>query len=206
MFWWGKAFPLGCGLQTSATPSSAGVSPATPPGATFHSFDFHIPLSDFTMTKLEQAFLDDAPYAPEAMFFDEVKEINIEASRVAVAMTVTEHLPLVSLQRAHPKKHPQHLNGGLMIHLTGMLGLFHAYYVFGLRHAEGWIGYGAKIHSARFLALAPPGQRLELVCQGTRSRKSNDSILGRYEFKFFYGDTMVYEGDQTAMWMKTPAS
>ena len=41
-------------------------------------------------------------------------------------------------------------------HMTGMIGFVHAYYVLGLRHADGWIGYGAKIHSARFRALAPP--------------------------------------------------
>jgi len=30
-----------------------------------------------------------------------------------------------------------------MVHVTGMLGFAHAYFVLGLRHADGWIGPSA---------------------------------------------------------------
>jgi hypothetical protein len=89
-----------------------------------------------------------------------------------------------------------------MLHMTGMLGFLHAWYVYGLRHADGWIGYGAKIHEARFLALATPGAPLILAGWTTRARRGDLSIVARYRFEFTQGDTLVYEGDQTAMWTR----
>ncbi|MBL8938063.1 MAG: hypothetical protein JNM69_26100 [Archangium sp.] len=86
--------------------------------------------------------------------------------------------------------------------MTGMIGFVHAYYVLGLRHAEGWIGYGAKIHEARFLALAKPGTPVVLKGWATRSRRMNDNIMVRYQFEFRQGDTVIYTGDQTAMCAK----
>jgi hypothetical protein len=83
-----------------------------------------------------------------------------------------------------------------------VLGLVHAYYVLGLRHADGWIGYGARIHQARFLALAKPSEPLTLRGWTTRLRKSPDNIVARYQFEFLQGTTAVYEGDQTAVWTK----
>jgi hypothetical protein len=32
------------------------------------------------------------------------------------------------------------VSGGLILHLTGIAGIAHAYYVLGLRHRDGWIG------------------------------------------------------------------
>jgi 3-hydroxymyristoyl/3-hydroxydecanoyl-(acyl carrier protein) dehydratase len=151
---------------------------------------------------LEQAFIDDCPYGPDALRMDRVLEIDRERSRVVASMPVHDELPLTRSQRVHPVRHPRHVNGGLMLHMTGMLGFLHAWYVFGLRHADGWVGYGAKIHEARFLALARPGTPLLLEGWTTRVRRGDTSIVARYRFKFTQGDNLVYEGDQTAMWMK----
>lgn len=152
--------------------------------------------------KLEQAFIDDCPYGPDALLIDEVVEVDVPGSRVVALMPVHDELPLTREQRVHPVRHPRHVNGGLMLHMTGMLGFLHAYYVFGLRHADGWIGYGAKIHGARFLALATPGEPLLLKGWTTRCRKSANNIVARYSFEFRQRDKLVYEGDQTAMWMR----
>ncbi len=152
---------------------------------------------------LDPAFVADCPYGPEALLFDEIVEADAEKSRVVCTMPVTDALPLTEYQRVHPVRHPRHVNGGLMLHLTGMLGFVHAYYVFGLRHADGWIGYGAKIHGARFHHLAVPGDlKLKLEGHTTLVRKSAKRILARYQFHFRQGDKLVYEGDQTAMWLK----
>jgi len=151
---------------------------------------------------LDPAFVADCPYGPEALFFDELLEVDVEKSLVVARMPVHEALPLTSAQRVHPQKHPRHVNGGLMVHMTGMLGFAHAYYVLGLRHAEGWIGYGAKIASARFSNLATLGEPLVLRCWSTRARRSPANILARYSFEFRQGDKLVYESDQTAMWLK----
>ena len=70
-------------------------------------------------------------------------------------------------QRVHPLRHPRHVSGALLIHMTGMMGFAHAYYVLGLRHAEGWVGYGVRIDKARFVSLAQTGVPLNLECRGT---------------------------------------
>ena len=151
---------------------------------------------------LDPAFVADCPYGPDALFLDEILEVNRETGRVVARMPSHEELPLTRSQRVHPVKHPRHVNGGLMVHMTGMLGFVHAYYVLDLRHADGWIGYGAKIHEARFVALAKPGTPLTLMAEAVRTRRMNDNILARYRFQFHQGETLVYESEQSAMWVK----
>ena len=151
---------------------------------------------------LEPAFVEDCPYGPGGLLIDEILSIDAEKGEVVCQMPMHAELPLTREQRVHPVRHPRHLSGGLMVHMTGMIGFVHAYYVLGLRHAEGWIGYGAKIHEARFLALAKPGTPVVLKGWTTRSRRMNDNIMVRYQFEFRQGETVIYTGDQTAMWAK----
>lgn len=151
---------------------------------------------------LDPAFVADCPYGPEALFIDEILSVDAAKSEVLCRMPVHDELPLTRSQRVHPVRHPRHVNGGLMLHMTGMLGFVHAYYVLGLRHAEGWIGYGAKIHGARFANLATPGEPMLLRGWTTRVRRGREQILARYAFDFRQGEKVVYEGDQTAMWLR----
>ena len=151
---------------------------------------------------LDPDFVADCPYTPEGLLLEEIVSIDRERSEVVARMPVHEELPLTRAQRVHPVRHPRHLSGGLMVHMTGMMGFVHAYYVLGLRHAEGWIGYGAKIHSARFSSLATPGTPLSLRAWTTRVKRWQKQILARYNFEFRQGETVVYEGDQTAVWLK----
>ena len=76
-------------------------------------------------------------------------------------MPTHERLPFTALQRAHPERHPRHVSGAVMVHVTAMLGFAHAYFLLGLRHAEGWIGYGTHIESARYGRLATIGPPLQ---------------------------------------------
>ena len=151
---------------------------------------------------LDPAFVEDCPYAPEALLLEEILEIDRVSGKVVAQMPVHADLPITRHQKVHPVKHPRHMSGGLMVHMTGMMGFVHAYYVLDLRHADGWIGYGAKIHEARFTALATPGTPLKLTAVPIRTRRMKDSIMARYRFEFHQGETLVYEGEQTAMWMK----
>ncbi len=154
------------------------------------------------MPPIDQEFIDDCPYGPDAMLLDEVLEIDAAQSLIRVRMPTHDALPITAAQRAHPVRHPRHVSGGLMVHMTGIAGFAHVFYLLGLRHRDGWIGYGARIHSARFRALAVPGDPLHLECKATRLRKGEERALGRYEFRFTQNGKLVYEGDQTAMWMK----
>jgi hypothetical protein len=151
---------------------------------------------------LDPAFVADSPYGPGGLLIDEILEVDAPGDRVVARMPTFDDLPLTREQRAHPVRHPRHVSGGLMVHMTGMIAYVHAYYVLGLRHADGWIGYGGKIHSARFKALAPPGEPLVLECKAKLVRKGETNVFGRYEFVFTQKDVVIYEGDQSAMWMK----
>lgn len=151
---------------------------------------------------LDPQFVADCPYGPAGLLIDEILEIRADESFVAVRMPTHEELPLTREQRAHPVRHPRHVSGGLMVHMTGMVAFVHAYYVLGLRHADGWIGYGARISSARFHALAPPGEPMRLECRATLVRKTPKTALARYGFRFLQGDKLIYEGDQTALFTR----
>lgn len=151
---------------------------------------------------LDPDFIADCAYGPGGILLDEILQVDPANQRVVASMSTHADLPLTREQRAHPVFHPRHVSGGLMVHMTGMIATVHAYYVLGLRHREGWVGYGAKINSARFKALAPPGQPLVLECVAKQLRQTPKSVLARYDFVFKQGDTLIYEGDQTALWTK----
>ncbi len=151
---------------------------------------------------LDPALVADCPYGPGGLLIDEVVEVDRPGGRVVCRWPTSPELPLTREQRAHPVRHPRHVSGGLMVHMTGMAGYTHAYYVFDLRHADGWIGYGGAIHRARFKALAPPGDPILIECRHTQLRRSPTRILARYELRFTQNGTLVYEGDQTALWMR----
>lgn len=151
---------------------------------------------------LDPDFVADCPYAPGALLIDDVLEIDRERSLVRCNMPTHDDLPITRDQRVHPLKHPRHVSGGLMVHMTGVVGLVHAYHVLDLRHRDGWIGYGVRIHSAKFAALAPPGDPLVLEGRMTQGRRGSKRILARYELVFTQRGKTVYQGEQSAMWIR----
>ena len=90
--------------------------------------------------------------------------------------------------------------------MTGMVGFVHSYYVLGLRHSAGWIGYGGRIYSGKFLALAPPGEPLLLECTATQVRRLPKSVFARYQLTFTQAGKTIYTGDQSAMWVRPDAA
>jgi hypothetical protein len=152
---------------------------------------------------LDPDFAADSPYGPGGLLLDAILEVDRSAQRLVGQMPTSDDLPLTCEQRAHPQHHPRHVSGGLMVHMTGMIGFAHAYYILDLRHSDGWIGYGGKIYAARFHALAPPGTPLQLEVRATEVRSRGHQIFARYLFRFTQGDTLVYTGDQAALWINT---
>lgn len=159
------------------------------------------PLMADAPVPFDPSFLADLPYDPEVLLFDALLEINRDESRVVCRMPTVESLPFTRSQRAHPKRHPRHVAGAVLIHATGMLGCIHAYHVMGLRHGEGWIGYGTHIHSAAFRKLVPPGEPIVATCTAMKIRSGRTRHVVRYGFRFEHEGEVCYEGDQTAMWM-----
>jgi hypothetical protein len=151
---------------------------------------------------LDPDFVADCPYAPEAILFDQIMDVDRAAGRLVARMPTHDRLPLTELQRAHPVRHPLHVSGAVMVHLTGMLGFAHAYYLLGLRHADGWIGYGTHIQSARYGRLATIGPPLVLDCRATQVRRIRGSIYVRYAFRFEQEGDVVYESEQGAVWRR----
>lgn len=151
---------------------------------------------------LDPEFVADCLYLPDGLLIDELLEVDREASRIRVRMPTHDALPITRSQRVHPTLHPRHVSGGLMVHMTGVAAFVHFYYVLGLRHSDGWTGYGVRIHEARFKNLAVPPEPLVLECTALRTRRIKDTINARYRFVFTQNDKLVYEGEQTALWQK----
>ncbi len=156
-----------------------------------------------TPCDFDESFLADLPYDPEVLFFDRLLAIDAEKSMVRCRMPTDRPLPLTTSQRAHPVRHPSHVAGAVMVHATGMLGFVHAYYLLGLRHAEGWVGYGTHIHRVVFRKLVPPGAPIDATCVATRARHGKKRHVMRYSFEFRHEGDLCYEGDQSAVWMLT---
>lgn len=146
-------------------------------------------------------FLADLPYDPEVLFFDQLLELDLEKSLIRCSMPTPEDLPLTRSQRAHPVRHPRHVAGAVMVHATGMLGFVHAYHVLGLRHRDGWIGYGTHIYKVAFRKLVPPGTPIEATCQATRTRLGKKRHVVRYRFELRHEGAVCYESEQAAVWM-----
>jgi hypothetical protein len=155
---------------------------------------------------LDPAFVADCPYGPEALLIDDIVAIDRDTSTVVARVPTHDDLPLTRDQRAHVERHPRHVNGGLMIHMTGMIGFAHAYYVLGLRHADGWIGYGTHVHDGRFKKLGKIGPPMLLRCHAKSVRKIGASIFARYDLEFTQDGEVVYVGDQSAIWTRVAAS
>jgi 3-hydroxymyristoyl/3-hydroxydecanoyl-(acyl carrier protein) dehydratase len=155
-----------------------------------------------TPCAFDEDFLADLPYDPDVLMFDRLLEVDRERSLVRCRMVTELPLPLTSAQRVHPVRHPQHLAGGLIIHATGSLGFVHAYYVLGLRHRDGWIGYGTHIHKASFRRLIAPGEQVEGICQATRFGMDGDRRFIRYRLELRSQGKRCYRGDHSGLWMR----
>jgi hypothetical protein len=148
-----------------------------------------------------QAFLDDCPYDPEVLFVDRLLELDREKSLVRCSWPTDEGMLLTRSQRAHETRHPRHVAGALMVHVTGMLGFVHAYHVLGLRHADGWVGYGTHLHHAVFRKLVPPGERIDCECRALRTRLGKERHFVRYAFLLHHQGDLCYESEQSAVWL-----
>jgi hypothetical protein len=89
-----------------------------------------------------------------------------------------------------------------MVHLTGMLGYAHAYFVLDLRQADGWIGFGTNIEEARFGRLVAIGPPLHAECRATRVRHLRENLHIKYAFRFEQEGVVVYESRQAAVWRR----
>lgn len=151
---------------------------------------------------LDPEFIADCPYAPEGVFIDEMLSCDREASRVVCRMPTHAALPITNTQRQHEVRHPAHVAGGLLLHVTGIVGFAHGYYCLDLRHADGWVGYGVKADNLRFKELARIGEPIEIACQATRVRRGARRIVAIYDMSMTQGGIDVYSATQTAMFLK----
>jgi len=151
---------------------------------------------------LDPEVLADCPYGPGGVLVDEVLEVDVEGRRLSARMPVSAELPLTSAQRVHPQLHPPHVAAGLMVHVTGILGYLHLYYIEGLRHRDGWSGFGVRIHGARFTRVAhlDAPLHLEVECRGVR--RMGDKMFSRYAYRFSQDGLPFYQSEQSAVWTR----
>jgi hypothetical protein len=156
----------------------------------------------YTRFVLDPGFVADCPYAPEAILLDEILQVDREASLIVASMPTREDLPLTVYQKVHPERHPLHVAAGVMVHLTGMLGFAHAYYVLDLRQDDGWVGFGTNIQEARFGRLVAIGPPLRAECRATRVRRLKENLYVAYAFRFEQEGVIVYQSRQAAVWRR----
>lgn len=149
---------------------------------------------------LDPAFVEDSPYDPDGLMIDEILQVVEAEHRIVARVPVSPHMPLTRHQRVHPVRHPIHVAAGVMVHLTGIMGFVHAYHFHGLRHREGWSGYGVRIHGARFLNVAHVDAPLHLSAREISCRKVGHRIFSRYAFEFTQDGRAVYDSEQSALW------
>ena len=140
------------------------------------------------------------------LLFDELLEADAERKVVVCQMPTDRPLPFTVWQRAHPVRHPRHVAGATLVHASGMLGFVHSYFLHGLRHAEGWIGYGTHLYHVTFRKLVPPGSPIIAACREVRARRGETRHFVRYAFEFRHEGEICYEGEQSAVWMKVDES
>ena len=149
---------------------------------------------------LDPELVRDSLYDESGLYFDEVLAIDRERSAIRLRMPTHADLPLTRSQRVDPVRHPRHVSGGLMVHMSAMVGYVHAYYCLDLRTADGWVGYGAIINKARYPHLARVGEPLELEGRALQIKRGAARLVVRYAFLFEQSGVPVYQGDQTAVW------
>ena len=148
-----------------------------------------------------QEFLDTFMYEPEAFLVDEVTNLDYARREIEAIMDTRRELPFARHQRTDAN-HPPHMAVGELLMATGSIGSLHAWFFHGCRWNEGWTGFGNRIHRADFKAFAKIGPPLEMLSRETRTRAGGRRLVIRYEFEFRQGDTLVYYGDQSAMFFK----
>lgn len=149
-----------------------------------------------------QRFLASYLYTEEAFLIDEVVCADKDALTMEAVMDTTRYLPLARLQRADPEVHPAHVSGAEMIMLTANLGTLHGWFFHGLRWDEGWAGFGNRIHRADFRTLARLGPPMRLESRETKTRVGPKRVVSRYEFRFWQEENLVYQSDQTAIFVR----
>ncbi len=148
-----------------------------------------------------QRFLDTWLYDPEAFLVDEIVRLDREAGVIEARLDTRRTLPYARLQR-ESARHPGHVAAGDLLMATGSLGFLHAWFFHGCRWAEGWSGFGNRIHRADFKRLARLGPPLLLTSRELRIRVGPRRVVLRCEFRFSQEDELVYLGDQTAMFFR----
>lgn len=151
---------------------------------------------------LDPDFVADCSYDENGIFIDEILELDPQLNRIRVKVPTYADMPLTRHQRVHPIRHPRHVNGGLMVHITAIVGFAHAYHLLGLRSADGWTGYGARIHKARYPNIATIGAPLIITATAVKVKIGARRGIVDYTFQFTQEDTVVYESSQMAMYMR----
>lgn len=153
-------------------------------------------------TEFSTEFLADMPYDPAVLFFDRIEELDRENSRVVCRMPTVQPMPFTDHQRVHAVRHPKHVSGAVMIQLTGNLGFVHAYHLEGLRHTDGWIGFGTHIRNAVYRKLVQPGIPMICTCTQQKVRRGKSRVFSIYKFQFHHDGDLAFESEQAAMWLK----
>ena len=148
-----------------------------------------------------QRFLDTFLYRPEAVLIDEIVRAESASHEIEARLDTTRALPFSDAQRVRPE-HPAHVSAAELLMATGSLGCLHAFLFHGCDWERGWTGFGNRIHRADFRGLVQRGPPLELHSRETKRRVGPRRVVLRFEFRFVQEGSLVYLGDQSAMFLR----
>ncbi len=157
------------------------------------------PYPDEEMERFLASFL----YDHQTFLVSEVVSIDRENKEIKARLDTTMDLPIARYQRPHERLHPAHVSGPELIQITGNMGALHAWFIHGCYWDQGWVGFGNRIYRADFKRLALLGPPLELTSTETRTRRGEDRVVVRYEFKFEQDGKVCYYGDQSAQFFRS---
>jgi hypothetical protein len=86
---------------------------------------------------IDPAFVLDCPYGPGGLLVDHIVEIDPSNDRFVGRMPTFDDCRSRASSARIPLRHPCHVSGGLMVHVTGMIAFVHAHYVLGPIPREG---------------------------------------------------------------------
>lgn len=152
-----------------------------------------------------KAFYDDSPYQQEAILIEEIISVDPLDRTIHCRMSTDGgNLPWVDYQKDPRGDHPTHVPGGVLVHVTSMLGLLYSWCVEGIRFNEGWVGYGARIYNGEVRSIARIGPPLDLRLRNLRRRSTSTSLVLRLAFEFTQEGRTVYRSEQTGAFRKHP--
>jgi hypothetical protein len=141
-------------------------------------------------------------YSRDIFYISDVIEADPKLGRIQAQARENTAWLGAAHQRGRVDVHPRHVSGPDLVMLTASLGSLHAYFFHGCDWHDGWVGFGNRMESVEFKALAAIDRPLDLRSTETRLRKGPKRVIIEFDFEFTQDGKPVYLSRQMATFLK----